>query len=204
MKLLQHSLQTLLLAGVMGMSISAASASQPDGDPALADEMNLAMPFYGPLPMGHWPCGGERGMPPEHGEGTARDQRGPMPPPLPFARMPMAIQLFDLQLTDAQSDKVFAIVYAMEPEMRAQMKLMRQSREALAKLAESDDYSDVKLKALTETNAKAMAALMQMRVRADHQIYVLLTPDQRKQLADRRVPGKPMKRDGVRPQQPGR
>jgi protein CpxP len=202
MKLFQYSLQTVLFAGALVLLAPANASDRQQTDPALADEMDLAMPFYGPGPMRRGPCSDGRSAPRVQDDGPEHDQPMAMmpPPPHPFAGMPLPMRLHGLQLSETQDDKIFAILYALEPAMREQMKLIRQAQDGLAGLADADDYSEAKLKALTETNAKAMAAVMRMRIRADHQIYSLLTPAQRKQLAARNAPDvRPLKPDAIPP-----
>lgn len=200
MKLFLHPVQTMLFAGALTLLLPVKAWAEQQTDPVLADEIDLVMPFYGPGPVRLGPCSDDRTAPPAQGDGLGRDLPMAMMPPPPLAALSLPMRLHALQLTEAQSDKVFAIQYAIEPAMREQLKLIRQSREALAKLAHADDYSDARLKALAETNAKAMAAVMQMRIRADHQIYAALTPEQRKQLAGRNAPdGHPRWSDALPP-----
>ena len=110
-------------------------------------------------------------------------ERGPFPGmglggPPPF--------LSGLKLTDDQQDKVFAIVYAAAPAMREQAKALRKAHEALRDINESPQYDETRVKGLAETAAKADSQLTVLRARTEHQIYALLTPEQRKQLEDRR------------------
>jgi protein CpxP len=94
--------------------------------------------------------------------------------------------LAGLKLTDDQQDKVFAIVYAAAPAMREQAKALRKAHEALRDINESPQYDETRVKGLAETAAKADSQLTVLRARTEHQIYALLTPEQRKQLEDRR------------------
>jgi protein CpxP len=109
-------------------------------------------------------------------------ERGPFPGmglggPPPF--------LAGLKLTDDQQDKVFAIVYAAAPAMREQAKALRKAHEALRDINESPQYDENKVKGLAESAAKADSQLTVLRVRTEHEIYALLTPEQRKQLEER-------------------
>lgn len=92
-----------------------------------------------------------------------------------------------LNLTDAQRDKIFKLVYADMPAMRDQGKVLRDNHAQLRQLTLSDQYDEGKVKALTEQNAAAMAQMEQMRARTGHEIYQILTPEQHKTLDERRA-----------------
>ena len=94
--------------------------------------------------------------------------------------------LAGLHLTDEQQDKVFAIVYAAEPAIHEQTKVLRKAHEALHDLNEADQFDESKVKNLAEAAAKAESQLTVLRLRTEHQILVLLTPDQKKQLEEHR------------------
>jgi periplasmic protein CpxP/Spy len=108
--------------------------------------------------------------------------------PLPF--------LAGLKLTDEQQDKVFAIVYAAAPAMREQAKALRKAHEALRDINQSPQYDENRVKGLAETAAKADSQLTVLRVRTEHDIYALLTPEQRKQLEEHRREHGPRDHDG--------
>lgn len=92
-----------------------------------------------------------------------------------------------LDLTEAQRDKVFAVMHANAPAMREQGKILRATREELAKLALSTDYDDAKAKALTERSAQAMSTMAQLRARGMNEIFRVLTPEQQARVAERRA-----------------
>jgi len=111
-----------------------------------------------------------------HGHG-ARGEHG----------MPGGAFLRGLDLTEAQRDKVFAVMHANAPAMREQGKILRATREELAKLALSTDYDDAKAKALTERSAQAMSTMAQLRARGMNEIFRVLTPEQQARVAERRA-----------------
>jgi protein CpxP len=120
-------------------------------------------------------------------------ERGPFPGmglggPPPF--------LAGLKLTDEQQDKVFAIVYAAAPAMRDQAKALRKAHEALRDINESPQYDENKVKELAEGAAKADSQLTVLRVRTEHEIFALLTPEQKKQLEEHRREGESRGHDG--------
>lgn len=157
----------LLLTGAMVLLLAGQAQAQPPGNPGLDDEMNLALPFFEPP------------LPP----GSCMDDRLPGPPLT--GAMPLPPMLHDLRLTEAQSDRVFAIVYAMAPQMREQTKAIRKLEEALRDSVFTDGYDETRLKPVIDAGAKAIASMIAMQAHADHQLCELLTPEQRKQVATR-------------------
>jgi Spy/CpxP family protein refolding chaperone len=111
----------------------------------------------------------------------------PPPPPMIMHggpdHAPLPPFLHGIKLTDAQLDKLFEIMHAQAPNLRAREKELRQSHEALIKLSLNDEFDDGKAKALADAGARAMSEIALMRARIDYQAYRQLTPEQRKQLA---------------------
>ena len=89
-----------------------------------------------------------------------------------------------LNLTEAQRDKVFEIMHAQAPLMRDMAKAHQKAEEELRTLAAAPDYSEAKARALGDALGKSVADMAQARVKADRQIFDVLTPEQRKQLAE--------------------
>jgi periplasmic protein CpxP/Spy len=140
----------------------------------------LAAPPPGPDGGHDGRCGGPdfhgfRGPPPGPGFGGFP---GGGFGPLPF--------LAGLKLTDDQQDKVFAIVYAAAPAMREQAKALRKAHEALHDINMSPQYDESRVKGLADSAAKAESQMTVLRVRTEHDIYALLTSEQKKQLEERR------------------
>ncbi len=146
--------QTLLTCGITAGISLAACAQPPEDAPGLHGPMQEA------------PAG-------PHG---IMAQPGMMPAlaPPPF--------LHGLDLSEAQQDKVFAILLANAPLIHEQEKLAHKSGKELHALLDSDQYDEGKIKALADTEAHAMAQLMLLHARGMHQILALLTPEQRTQL----------------------
>lgn len=109
------------------------------------------------------------------------------PPPgqMMHGRAPHEMFLRGVVLDEAQQDKVFAIVHAQEPQMREQGKAARHAHEALRAMATSGQFDDAKAAALAQAGANAMAAMALQRARTDAQIYAMLSPEQRRQAAQR-------------------
>ena len=149
---------------------------------------SLAAPPPGPDGGHDGRCGGPdfhgfRGPPPgpEFGGFPGDGFAGPGFGPPPF--------LAGLKLTDDQQDKVFAIVYAAAPAMREQAKALRKAHAALHDINRSPHYDESRVKGLADSAAKAESQMTVLRVRTEHDIYVLLTPEQKKQLEERREHG---------------
>ncbi len=104
-----------------------------------------------------------------------------------FSSEPMPRLLRGLDLTEAQRDKIFELMHAQAPALRDKAKEMHKARTELRRLAFSAEYDEAKVMALSEANAKAMAEMAQMRARLGHEIYQILTPEQRKTLEERRA-----------------
>lgn len=104
----------------------------------------------------------------------------PMPPHL-FMAPPLPPEL---RLSEAQQDKVFEIQHAGAPVMRDQMKIARQAAEELHKLSATDAFDEAAVRAVSARLGQAMTELHVLRIRQQRQIEAVLTPEQRKQLAD--------------------
>lgn len=90
-----------------------------------------------------------------------------------------------VHLTEAQRDQVFQLRYAQEPAMHDKYKALRHMREDLRKLTLSDQYDGARVTKLASDEAQTRASLTVLRAELSHKIYMLLTPEQKKQLAQR-------------------
>ena len=86
----------------------------------------------------------------------------------------------ELNLSDAQHDKIFKIMHDQAPALREKAKEASKANYELHALMFSDKYDEARVRALSETSAQAMATLAQMRAASLNQIYQTLTPEQRK------------------------
>ena len=98
----------------------------------------------------------------------------------------MPPHLRGLNLTEAQQDKVFAIMHGQAPGMRDKAKALRKAEGDLRALTAAPDYSEAKARSLADAAAKAMAEMTLARTKAERQVFEVLTPEQRKQLAERK------------------
>lgn len=146
----------------------------------LAAGIAAAIPLSASALQGHagapGACGG--GMP----DGAGKHAMGgdPLPP-----------YLHGLNLSEAQRDKVFAIMHAQAPVMRDRAKALHKVEDDLRALAVTPDYSEAKARALADAAAKAMAEMALARTKVDRQVFEILTLEQRKQLAERKPGGEP-------------
>ena len=110
------------------------------------------------------------------------------PPPGAMATPPF---LHGLELTEAQQDKLFALMHEQAPAEREQMKAAFKAMDELRRLAASDRFDADKARSLAATHAQAMAQLALMHAELDAMVRALLTPEQRKQLDDARAKSEP-------------
>jgi protein CpxP len=96
---------------------------------------------------------------------------GPLPP-----------HLKALHLSEAQQDKIFAIMHTAAPQAREQIKALRKAHAALRELATSAKYDDGKAKALADALARSVSEGALLHARTHHQLYEVLTPEQREML----------------------
>ena len=139
----------------------------------------FADPMPAPPPPGEHGAGPGGDLAPDAGPGPG-ERRGPgghgprHGPGFPFLR--------GIDLTQAQEDRLFAILHAQAPQLREQDKLEDKAHEALRAMAESGDYNEAKAAGHTRALGQAIAARELLRVRTAGQVMALLTPEQRAQL----------------------
>ena len=98
-----------------------------------------------------------------------------------------------VDLTEAQQDKVFEILHAQAPVLHKQTKALRKAEDELHKLAASSDFSEAKARNLAEVAAKASAEIGFILVKTDHQLFEILTAEQRERAlaGPHRISGQP-------------
>lgn len=115
------------------------------------------------------------------------DDRGPGPgfgmPPggpggVPFLR--------GLDLSEAQDDRVFAILHAEVPQRRELEKAERRAHDALHALGGGDKLDEARAASAAQALGQAIAGQELLQLRTDAQLMALLTPQQRAQLEQRR------------------
>ncbi len=100
-----------------------------------------------------------------------------------------------LDLTEAQRDRIFDIMHAQAPNQRNAAKAMHKAQSDLRDLTAAPDFSEAKAKELADAAAAAMGQMALNRAKTERQVFDVLTPEQRKQLAD-------LKASGDRPRHP--
>jgi protein CpxP len=119
-------------------------------------------------------------------------QMMPMPPGPPAPMMPHGpgehppMMVPELGLSDAQQDKVFAIMHAAQPQHRELVKGVDKAREALHAMTKTGEFDEKKAQSLSQSLAQSVAALELDQARTEAQVSAILTPEQRKLLASGR------------------
>lgn len=178
------------LAGATELEIDGAAGHPPvlQGGPAArpaiarpeGNEQRAGGAPEAPHGRGEGP-GPQGGMGPDHGHPPMGEMgAGPRPP-----------FLHGVDLTEAQQDKVFAILHAQAPYLREQGKAAAKAHEALRAMGRAEQYDDAKAAALAKEAATAMANIALQHVRTEQKLLGVLSPEQRKKLAERPVPPLP-------------
>jgi protein CpxP len=143
----------LLLPGLLALSIPLAASAEPQFDEG-AGHNGPDEKHFGHQHFGHQF---------NHEEHEGRGFRFP----------------HELELSDSQRDKIFSIKHTQEALFYEQGKIVRKAHLDLHKLANSDQYDDEKAKAISDKLGKALATITFLKVQERHQIFSLLTPEQR-------------------------
>ncbi len=93
----------------------------------------------------------------------------------------------NLNLTEEQKSKIKALEQNDSQAMQEKFKALRETKMEIRKISMSGNYDEAKVKALAESDAKNMAELTVLHARNGHQIYQILTPEQRKQMDEQRT-----------------
>ena len=109
-----------------------------------------------------------------------------LPPP---GAMPMPPYLHGLELTEAQRDRLFALMHDQAPNERDQLKRALRAMEDLRRLVAADRFDVDKARILAETHGQALAQLALMHAEFDAKMRALLAPEQRQQLDEARTNG---------------
>jgi periplasmic protein CpxP/Spy len=107
---------------------------------------------------------------------------GIFPDAPPIGMMPPFLR--DLKLTEAQQDKLFALMHKQIPNVREQMKAAFKPMEELRRQASMGQFDADKSRALAEAHGRAVAQMTLIHAELDAKVHALLTPEQRKQFDD--------------------
>lgn len=91
-----------------------------------------------------------------------------------------------IDLSEAQQDRLFAIMHEAAPKRREHDKAQRKAFEALRAASGTDRFDDARAAAAAQAFGAAVAAEELLRVRTDAQVMAMLTPQQREQLRSER------------------
>lgn len=91
----------------------------------------------------------------------------------------MRHMLRDLDLSEAQREQIRQIMEQHRPQIREQAKALRDTRKAMRELARADALDEGQLQVLSAKMAESMSAMQAERVRTQHAVFALLTPEQR-------------------------
>lgn len=160
MKFTRQSAAALLLAASCAGLNACAFAAGGEGGPGMPDGGRHGFGGSGPGAPG--PDGPFDHRPP-----------GPMGP---------LGQLRRLDLSEAQQDKLFAIMHASAPQRREQEKAERKAHEALRAMAGEARFDEAKAAAAARDLGQAVAAGALQRARIEAQVAAVLTPEQRERL----------------------
>jgi Spy/CpxP family protein refolding chaperone len=100
-------------------------------------------------------------------------------PGLPF--------LHGLELTDSQQDKLFQLMHNQAPYLREQYRAHEKAMRALHEMGDAEKFDDAAAAKLAQAAAQAQANLTLSHIRTHQKVLALLTPEQRKQLEERKA-----------------
>ncbi|TFW29799.1 Spy/CpxP family protein refolding chaperone [Duganella callida] len=193
MKTPTASVRNIVLAAVMALPLCTVGGAAR-ADEEMAGPMPAAQDQHGPRGPGRFADDGADAGPPSGGPGHGPGERagagagGPEhgpgfgPGPMPGVGPGRPPFLHGIALTEAQDDKIFAILHAEQPYLREQGKAAAKARQALREMAGADKYDDAKAAALAKEAATAEANLALHHVRTQQKLLAVLTPEQRTQL----------------------
>ncbi|MYN09883.1 Spy/CpxP family protein refolding chaperone [Pseudoduganella aquatica] len=176
MKTKKIHLQHLLLAAALALPLASHAANGLSS----GDE-GFDAPPPGPRAEGGpgMPPGGPGPGPRMGGRGGPDGERGPHGGPH---------FMHGLDLSEAQQDKVFTILHTQEPYIREQSRALRKAQEALDAMGKAEKFDDAKAVSLAQAAAQAISNMELQRVRTEQKLLGVLTPEQRKQLDQRKPP----------------
>ncbi len=120
------------------------------------------------------------------GEGKHCERHGMHHKGEKFGHMGIPPHLADLNLSQDQQDKVFAIFYPQIPKIREIHKQEKQLKDELRAVSQSDRFDEAKAKQIAEKLAVLEKEHALNRAKTEQQVYSVLTPEQRKILQERK------------------
>jgi Spy/CpxP family protein refolding chaperone len=99
--------------------------------------------------------------------------------------MPLPPFLRGVELSAQQRQKIGEIMHAAMGQFEAVGHNAHEARHNLTALAFSDHYSDAQAQALADAAARAAAQIAATQAHADHDIYMVLSAAQQKEVSER-------------------
>ncbi|XLZ71656.1 Spy/CpxP family protein refolding chaperone [Massilia sp. SR12] len=115
-----------------------------------------------------------------------RGQHGPGPGHR-FGPSPGMHFLRGLDLSDSQEDKLFQLMHSQAPYLREQQRAHEKAMQALHEMRNAEKFDDAAASKLAQAAAQAQANITLAHVRTHQKVLALLTPEQRKQLEERKA-----------------
>jgi len=159
--------------GALALGLTASSFAQDVGG---------GQPENGPAPSEMQGCPGPQGMGPQE---PGPHRMGPHKHGLPFMR--------GIDLTPAQSAQLKQMHQKQHEQAAAKHKALHEQHQALAKLVMSDSYSPAKADKIIAQIGAIQANLERQRAESGHQLYQILTPEQRVKLQQNLAKGEEMR-----------
>jgi len=131
----------------------------------------------------------------EQQDGRDEGPRGPLERVPPFLR--------GLDLSEAQQDRVFAILHAEVPQQRALEKAERKAQDALRDLAHAPELDQGKAAGAAQALGQAIADQEMLRLKTGFELKAVLNPQQRAQLDQPRAVARKAGRKGGKAKQGG-
>lgn len=92
--------------------------------------------------------------------------------------------LRELNLSQDQQDKIKQILEKHKPDTKAQFETMHADFKALDDAAKAEPYDAKKVQTLADQQAKQHAAIIVERTATKHEIYAVLTPEQKQKWSE--------------------
>jgi Spy/CpxP family protein refolding chaperone len=95
--------------------------------------------------------------------------------------------LHGIDLSESQEDKLFQLMHGQAPYLREQQRAHEKAMRALHALGKAEKFDDAAAARLAQSAAQAQANLTLAHIRTHQRVLALLTPEQRKQLEERKA-----------------
>jgi Spy/CpxP family protein refolding chaperone len=139
--------------------------------------VDLAGPYWSQLLA--WHCEFGCGMP----LNVSADLPWPGPRSLLFEDgMPPVPMLRGLTLTESQRNKIFMILHSQAPTLRETATAARRAQDDLQQLELSPQFDQAKARLLVDSFVRRLGTIALLRAEGEHEIYALLTDEQRHQM----------------------